>query len=84
MVLVTPHPSTGGPGGSIYPLLGILAKVIHIESWVVVIVRGFTAVNRHHDQGKSYKGQHLIGMAYSFTSSVYCHQGGSRAASRQV
>jgi hypothetical protein len=23
--------------------------------------QGFTAVNRHHDQGKSYKGQHLIG-----------------------
>jgi hypothetical protein len=22
---------------------------------------GFTAVNRHHDQGKSYKGQDLIG-----------------------
>jgi hypothetical protein len=22
---------------------------------------GFTAVNRHHDQGKSYKKQHLIG-----------------------
>jgi hypothetical protein len=22
---------------------------------------GSTAVNRHHDQGKSYKGQHLIG-----------------------
>ena len=21
----------------------------------------FTAVNRHHDQGNSYKGQHLIG-----------------------
>jgi hypothetical protein len=24
-------------------------------------VLGFTAMNRHHDQGKSYKGQHLIG-----------------------
>jgi len=23
--------------------------------------QGFTAVNSHHDQGKSYKGQHLIG-----------------------
>jgi hypothetical protein len=23
--------------------------------------QGFTAVNRHHDQGKSYKTQHLIG-----------------------
>jgi hypothetical protein len=22
---------------------------------------GFTAVNRHHEQGISYKGQHLIG-----------------------
>jgi hypothetical protein len=25
------------------------------------ISQGFTAVNRHHDQGKSYKNQHLIG-----------------------
>ena len=24
-------------------------------------VLGFTAVNRHYDQGKPYKGQHLIG-----------------------
>jgi hypothetical protein len=24
-------------------------------------VIGFTAVNRYHDHGKSYKGQHLIG-----------------------
>jgi hypothetical protein len=23
--------------------------------------KGFTAVKRHHDQGKSYKKQHLIG-----------------------
>jgi hypothetical protein len=23
--------------------------------------QGFTAVNRHHDQGKSYKKQHLLG-----------------------
>jgi hypothetical protein len=23
--------------------------------------QGFTAENRHHDHGKSYKGQHLIG-----------------------
>ena len=26
-----------------------------------VLVRVFTAVNRHHDQDKSYKGQHLTG-----------------------
>jgi hypothetical protein len=26
-----------------------------------ITVLGFTAVNRHHDQGNSYKGQHLIG-----------------------
>jgi hypothetical protein len=26
-----------------------------------VLVRVFTAVNRHHDQDKSYKRQHLIG-----------------------
>jgi hypothetical protein len=27
----------------------------------VCLSEGFTAVNRHHDQGRSYKGQHLIG-----------------------
>jgi hypothetical protein len=25
--------------------------------------QGFTAVNRHHDQGKSHTGQHLIGVS---------------------
>jgi hypothetical protein len=45
--------------------------------------QGFTAVNRHHDQGKSYKGQHLIELAYRFRGSVHHHQGESRAASRQ-
>ena len=42
------------------------------------------AEKRHHDQGKSYKGQHLIGLAYRFRGSVHQHQGGSRAASRQA
>jgi hypothetical protein len=27
----------------------------------VILVRVSIAVNRHHDQGKSYKGQYLIG-----------------------
>ena len=31
------------------------------EAEVRGLIKGFTAVNRHHDQGKSYKGQHLIG-----------------------
>jgi hypothetical protein len=44
--------------------------------------QGFTAVNRHHDQGKSYKGQHLR-LAYRFRGSVYC-QGRRMAASRQA
>ena len=38
--------------------------------------QGLTAVNRHHDQGKSYKGQHLMGPAYSFRGSVHYHHGG--------
>jgi len=35
-------------------------------------------VTRHHDQGHSYKGQHLIGaglQAYRFRGSVYYHYG---------
>ena len=32
----------------------------------VCISQNFTAVNRHHDQGKSYKGQHLIGAGLQF------------------
>ena len=28
----------------------------------VCLSQGFTAVNRHHDQDNSYKGQHLIGI----------------------
>ena len=27
----------------------------------VLVSQGFTAVNRHHDQGSSHKGQHLVG-----------------------
>jgi hypothetical protein len=32
--------------------------------------QGLTAVNRHHDQGKSYKGQHLIGAGLQVQSSI--------------
>jgi hypothetical protein len=33
-------------------------------------------VKRHHDQGNSDKGQHLLGVAYSFKGSVhYDHVG---------
>ena len=34
---------------------------------------GLTVVNRHQDQGKSYKGQQLIGLAYRFRGSVHYH-----------
>jgi hypothetical protein len=30
-------------------------------------------VKRHHDQGNSYKGKYLIGVAYSFRGSVHYH-----------
>ena len=30
-------------------------------------------MNRHHDQGNSYKGQHLIGAALQFQGSVHYH-----------
>jgi hypothetical protein len=38
--------------------------------------QGCTAVNRHHDQGNSYKGQHFIGAGLQFRGSVCCHHGG--------
>jgi hypothetical protein len=40
--------------------------------FIVVLVRLSIAVKRRHDQGNSYKGQHLIG-AYSFRGSVHYH-----------
>lgn len=35
-----------------------------------VLIRVLTAVKRHHDQSQSYKGQHLIGMAYRFRALI--------------
>jgi hypothetical protein len=32
----------------------------------LISVLGFSGVKRHHDQGKSYKGQHLIGASFQF------------------
>ena len=32
-----------------------------VYSFPPYLSEGFTAVNRHHDQGKSYRGQCLIG-----------------------
>jgi hypothetical protein len=40
-------------------------------------------VNRHHDQGNSYKDIILLGLAYRFRGSVHYH-GRSMAASRQA
>jgi hypothetical protein len=53
----------------------------HIEplSWL-----RFTAVNRHHVQGKSCRKTTLIGAGYKFRGSVHYHQGGSMAASKQA
>jgi hypothetical protein len=36
---------------------------------------GFIAAQRHHDQGNSYKGQHLIGLAYRFRGSGHYYHG---------
>ncbi|EDL39246.1 mCG145614, partial [Mus musculus] len=44
--------------------------------------RSFTAVNRHYDQGNSYKGQHLIGPGLRARGSAHYHQVRSMAASR--
>ena len=33
----------------------------------IVLVRVSIAVKRHHDQGNSYKGPHLIGTDYRFS-----------------
>ena len=46
------------------------------HNWIgLVLVRVSIAVNRHHDQGNSYKEQHLIGAAYTFRGSVHYHHG---------
>jgi hypothetical protein len=34
------------------------------------------AVSRHHEQGKYYKGQHLIGVSYRFKGSAHYQHGG--------
>jgi hypothetical protein len=37
-----------------------------MKLWVILCLTwGFTAVNRHHNQGKFYKGQHLIELLVS-------------------
>ena len=38
-------------------------------------------MNRHHDQGKSYKDNIYLGLAYRFRGSVH-YQGGSMEASQ--
>ena len=38
-----------------------LINLIRLAGQRACLSLGFTAVNRHHDQGNSYKGQHLIG-----------------------
>ena len=40
----------------------------------------FIAVKGHHDQCNSYKGKHLIRLAYSFRGSVHYHHGGKHGS----
>ena len=40
-----------------------------------VLVRVSIAVKRHQDPGNSYKGKHLIGLAYRFRGSIHYHHG---------
>ena len=41
-------------------------------------------MNRHHDQGKSYKDNIELGLSYRFRGSVQYHQGGSMAGMVQA
>jgi hypothetical protein len=41
-------------------------------------------VNRHHDQGKTYKGQYLMELTYKFRGSVHYHQGGNTGSIQAV
>lgn len=41
----------------------------------IVLVRVSIAVERPHDQGNSYNGEHLIGGGFRFWGSVHCHHG---------
>jgi hypothetical protein len=40
-----------------------------------VLVMVSVAMKQYHDQGNSYKGQHLPGLAYSFRGLIRYHQG---------
>jgi hypothetical protein len=41
-------------------------RVHAFSGWTVILVGGFIAVKRQHDQGNSYKGQHLIEAGLQF------------------
>jgi hypothetical protein len=49
-------------------------------SWEGLCLRA----NKHHDQGKSYKNNIQLSLAYNFIGWVQYHQVGNKAASRQV
>jgi hypothetical protein len=38
-----------------------IAMLLTTRNQADCLCQGFTAMNRHHNQGKAYKGQHLIG-----------------------
>ena len=41
-----------------------------------VLVRGSVIMKRYHDHGSSYKGKHLIGVAYISRGLVHYHHSG--------
>ena len=43
-----------------------LYKALTVSGHESCLSQGFTAVNRHHDQGNSYKEQHLIEAGLQF------------------
>lgn len=45
---------------------------------LLVLVKNFIVVNRHHQQGKSYKTTFKLGLAYKFRGSDRYHQGRNR------
>ena len=56
----------------------------HIYTHTHTLSYGFTAVNKYHGQGNTYKDSIYLGLAYSLRDSVHYHQGRIIAESRQT
>ena len=54
--IFTTHSSSGICLGCFYVL-----DIMNRAAMITFLSEGFIAMKRHHDQGKSYKGLHLIG-----------------------